>query len=53
MTMFDAIDRGKLSLAAPVTIRKQDLTLFHQPIAAMVKSDIGYETTLDDLFTAQ
>ena len=51
MTMFDAIDRGKVSLSTPVTIRKQDLTLFHQPIAAMVKSDIGYETTLDDLFT--
>lgn len=51
MTMLDAIDRGKLSLQTPVTIRSQDLTLFHQPIAAMVKGDSGYQTTLADLFT--
>jgi len=51
MTMFDAIDRGKLSLATPVTIRTEDLTLFHQPIAAMVNRESGYQTTLEDLFT--
>jgi len=50
MTMFDAIDRGKVSLATPVTIRTEDLTLFHQPVAAMVKGS-GYQTTLADLFT--
>lgn len=48
MTMFDAIDRGKVSLDTPVTIRPGDLTLFHQPIAAMVKGE-GYKTTLRDL----
>jgi len=48
MTMFDAIDRGKVTLDSPVTIRPGDLTLFHQPIAAMVKGD-GYTTTLRDL----
>jgi beta-lactamase class A len=46
--MFDAIDRGKVSLDTPVTIRPGDLTLFHQPIAAMVKGE-GYKTTLRDL----
>lgn len=50
MTMLDAIDRGKLSLSAPVTIRQQDLTLFHQPIAALVRKDSGYQTTLAELF---
>ncbi|MBT2188920.1 serine hydrolase [Sphingobium nicotianae] len=50
MAMFDAIDRGKLTLDTPVTIRPTDLTLFHQPIAAMVKADTGYKTTVRDLF---
>ncbi|MCE7795603.1 class A beta-lactamase-related serine hydrolase [Sphingobium sufflavum] len=49
MTMLDAVDRGKITLATPVTIRPQDLTLFHQPIAAMVKPE-GYTTTVQDLF---
>ena len=49
MTMFDAIDRGKMTLDRPVMIKPGDLTLFHQPMAAMVKGS-GYETTLRDLF---
>ncbi|HEX7821252.1 MAG TPA: class A beta-lactamase [Sphingobium sp.] len=49
MTMLDAVDRGKITLASPVTIRQQDLTLFHQPIAAMVTGG-GYTTTVQDLF---
>lgn len=49
MTMLDAVDRGKITLATPVTIRPQDLTLFHQPIAALVTST-GYTTTVQDLF---
>lgn len=48
MAMLDAVDRGKLNLSLPVTIRPEDLTLFHQPIAAMVKGS-GYTTTLGDL----
>ncbi len=48
MALLDAVDRGKLNLSAPVTIRPEDLTLFHQPIAAMVKGT-GYTTTLGDL----
>jgi len=50
MAMLDAVDRGKVTLESPVTIRKTDLTLFHQPIAAMVKGD-GYKTTIRELFT--
>lgn len=49
MALLDAVDRGKITLTTPVTIRPNDLTLFHQPIAAMVKGD-GYTTTLQDLF---
>lgn len=48
MTALDAIDRGKLTLDTPVTIRRQDLTLFHQPIASLVKAD-GYHTTVREL----
>lgn len=48
MAMLDAVDRGKLDLSRQVTIRPEDLTLFHQPIAAMVKG-AGYTTTLSDL----
>lgn len=49
MTMLDAVDRGKITLDTPVMIRATDLTLFHQPIAAMVKGP-GYQTSLRDLF---
>lgn len=49
LALMDAVDRGKLSLDERVTIRKQDLTLFHQPIARLV-DDKGYETSLRDLF---
>lgn len=50
MTMLDAIDRGKLRLTTPVTISTQDLTLFHQPLAAEVKRGEPYHTTLVELF---
>lgn len=49
MALLDAADRGKLRLSDPTVIQKQDLTLFHQPLAAMVDGD-GYQTTLSDLF---
>jgi beta-lactamase class A len=50
MTLLDAVDRGKMTLNDAVTIRRQDLTLFHQPLADMVRGD-GYTTTLADLVT--
>ena len=49
MTMLDAVDRGKLTLKDPVTIRPGDLTLFHQPLAAMVRNE-GYTTDIADLY---
>lgn len=50
MAALDAVDRGKLTLLDPVTVRPDDLTLFHQPLAAMVRST-GYTTDVADLMT--
>lgn len=48
MTFLDAVDRGKIRLSDSTTITKKDLTLFHQPSAAMVGST-GWTTTYSDL----
>lgn len=50
LTAFDAIDRGRLSLDRQVTVRRSDLTLFNQPIAAQIGAN-GYATTIQDLLT--
>jgi len=48
MTFLDAVDRGKIRLADTTTITRKDLTLFHQPTAALVGSS-GWTTTYADL----
>lgn len=48
LTALDRADRGHLSLDAPVTVTRNDLTLFHQPIAKQIGAD-GYSTTLSSL----
>ena len=48
MTLLDAVDRGVLKLEDKVTIRREDLTLFHQPIAQLVSRE-GYTTSYDNL----
>lgn len=48
LTAFAGIDAGMLSGDQEITIRRADLTLFHQPIAAQVGAE-GYTTTLDNL----
>jgi beta-lactamase class A len=48
LTALDKADRGALSLDAPVTVRRDDMTLFHQPIAAQLGGS-GYSTTLNTL----
>jgi beta-lactamase class A len=45
---MDAVDRRKISLDDQVTLSRADLTLFHQPIAALILGG-GYTTTLGDL----
>jgi beta-lactamase class A len=47
LTAFDKADRGQLSLDSPVTVRRDDMTLFHQPIAAQLGG--GYSTTINSL----
>lgn len=48
LTALDRVDKGLLNLDAAVTVRRDDLTLFHQPIADLVGSN-GYTTTLRSL----
>ncbi len=39
MTVLDLRDSGRLKLDDPVTVKPEDLTLFHQPSAAVVKAE--------------
>lgn len=48
MTFLDAVDRGKLRLTDTTTITRNDLTLFHQPTAAMVAKG-SWTTSYSDL----
>jgi beta-lactamase class A len=48
ITVLDQRDRGLVRMDDPIVVRTQDLTLFHQPIAALVKGD-GYHTTVGEL----
>ena len=48
MTAMDAVDKGKVSLDDSVTLTRDDLTLFHQPIATQILGG-SYTTTLGDL----
>jgi beta-lactamase class A len=49
MTVLDQIDQGRLSLDTPLTITRDDFTLFHQPIAALVKDGQPYRTTVGEV----
>lgn len=49
MTVLDFRDAGRLKLDDPVTLVRDDITLFHQPIAALIKSEQGYQTTVGEL----
>jgi beta-lactamase class A len=53
ITAMDAVDKGRVSLDNRVTLGRNDLTLFHQPISAKVLGNGGHTTTLGSLlFTA-
>ena len=39
LTMLDKIDRGQASLSDPIRISKEDLTVFHQPMAVEVEKN--------------
>ena len=46
---LDAVDKGRVRLDDRVSLTRDDLTLFHQPIAALVRQSGAYTTTLSDL----
>ena len=46
---MDAVDRGRISLNDRVTLGRDDLTLFHQPIRTKVLGNGGHTTTLGAL----
>ncbi|MCF8504035.1 MAG: class A beta-lactamase [Caulobacter sp.] len=48
LTVLAAVDRGELSFSTPVTIRKDDLSIFHQPLRERV-GEGGYTTSVADL----
>lgn len=50
MTVLDQRDQGRLRLDDPIIVRPEDLTLFHQPIAFLVKAG-GYRTSVGGLLT--
>ncbi|RYD60379.1 MAG: hypothetical protein EOP58_16450 [Sphingomonadales bacterium] len=49
MTVLDARDKGRLTLDDPVSITRDNLTVFHQPIASLVVRDGVYRTTVREL----
>jgi beta-lactamase class A len=53
ITAMDAVDHGKLSLDDPVTLTRDDLTLFHQPIAEEVLKTGAFTTTYGDLLVRE
>ncbi len=48
MAFLDAVDRGKIRLTDTTTITRNDLTVFHQPTAALVGTS-GWTTSYSDL----
>ena len=49
ITTMDSVDRGRVSLDDRVTLTRNDLTLFHQPLRAQVLANGSYTTTLGSL----
>jgi beta-lactamase class A len=49
ITALDAADKGRVSLNDDVTLTRNDLTVFHQPIAAKILGGSSYTTSLGDL----
>ena len=49
ITAMDAVDKGRIRLDDRVTLGRDDLTLFHQPISTKVLGSGGHTTTLGAL----
>ncbi len=48
ITVMDAVDRGTIRLSDPYTVTSADMTVFHQPIRALLRDGV-YRTTVGDL----
>ena len=46
---LDAVDKRRVRLSDQITLSNSDITLFHQPIAALIRQNGAYTTSLDDL----
>jgi beta-lactamase class A len=49
--VLDQVDRGELSLEETVLIRPEDLSVFHQPVRALVIDDGRHVTTIAELIS--
>jgi beta-lactamase class A len=49
MTVLDQVDRGRIRLEDPLTITRADFTVFHQPVAALVKDGVGYTASVGEI----
>jgi len=48
LAVFDAADRGALHLSDTVLVRREDMSVFNQPIQKLI-GETGYPTTVDGL----
>ncbi|WP_375427420.1 serine hydrolase [uncultured Sphingomonas sp.] len=51
ITVMEQRDQGRVRLEDEITVRPQDLTLFHQPIAYLVRQKGSFTTTVGGLLT--
>ena len=49
ITLLDRVDQGEIDLSEKVTLRRDDLTLFYQPIRSLILRSDGYTTTIGEL----
>ncbi len=48
IAVLGAVDAGRLQLTDPVLVRREDMSVFHQPIQARL-TDAGFQTDVGDL----
>ena len=48
IALLGQVDAGRLSLSDPLLVRREDMSVFHQPIQARL-TDAGYRATLGEL----
>lgn len=53
LAVMQAVDRGALRLDQPVTLTKEDRSVFYQPITTKIRGPNGYATTVYELLKYQ